>query len=377
MIIPVGVSMEYVVKIIDYDHQGRGIAKIDNKIVFIPNTIIDEEVKIKIVDNKKNYMEGIVINYLKESPIRRKDVCPYYEKCGGCSIMHLPYSEQLKYKQNKINNILKRYLKMDIKVKDIIPSDNEFYYRNKVTLHVDNNHNVGYYENKSNKIVKIDKCLLLDNKLNEYIKNMKKITKDITLRTNGVKVLDDNSTIIKTIGNYKFNVSLESFFQVNDNVTYKMYEKIKEYALATKKDNILDLYCGTGTIGIYLSNTCHEVLGIEINKQAIIDANKNKELNNIKNISFIADDVSNIITNLNFKPDIIIVDPPRAGLDHIAIDTIIKLHPQKIIYTSCDPMTLVRDLNILKEYYQIKELTPFDMFPNTYHIESVVLLERK
>lgn len=369
--------MEYVVKIIDYDHQGRGIAKIDNKIVFIPNTIIDEEVKIKIVDNKKNYMEGIVINYLKESPIRRKDVCPYYEKCGGCSIMHLPYSEQLKYKQNKINNILKRYLKMDIKVKDIIPSDNEFYYRNKVTLHVDNNHNVGYYENKSNKIVKIDKCLLLDNKLNEYIKNIEKITKDITLRTNGVKVLDDNSTIIKTIGNYKFNVSLESFFQVNDNVTYKMYEKIKEYAHATKKDNILDLYCGTGTIGIYLSNTCHEVLGIEINKQAIIDANKNKELNNIKNISFIADDVSNIITNLNFKPDIIIVDPPRAGLDHIAIDTIIKLHPQKIIYTSCDPMTLVRDLNILKEYYQIKELTPFDMFPNTYHIESVVLLERK
>ena len=180
-----------------------------------------------------------------------------------------------------------------------------------------------------------------------------------------------------TIGKYKYIVSLESFFQVNDNVTYKMYEKIKEYCGANKEDIILDLYCGTGTIGIYLSDSCKKVLGIEINKQAIKDANKNKELNGINNIEFIASDVSKVINKIDIKPNIIVVDPPRAGLDEYTIKEIIKINPKKLIYTSCDPMTLARDLNILKYYFNIKEITPFDMFPNTYHVETVCELESK
>lgn len=369
--------MEDIVNIIDYDHQGRGIAKINNKIVFIPNTIVGETVKIKITINKKNYMEGNVLSFLKESPIRRKNLCPYYELCGGCNLLHLPYNEQLNYKQNKINNIMKRYININFPINKIIKSDEEFYYRNKVTLHVDNNHNIGFYEKKSNKIVKIDRCLLLDKTLNDYLKKITNPCKDIILRTNNIEVLDDDKSIIKNIGHYKFSVSLKSFFQINDNITYKMYEKIKEYAQATPSDNILDLYCGTGTIGIYLSKDCHEVLGIEINKQAIIDANKNKKLNKIKNISFISSDVSNIIDNLQFKPNIIVVDPPRAGLDNKTISTIIKFNPKRLIYVSCDPMTLARDLNKLKTAFKIIELTPFDMFPNTYHVECVVLLEQK
>ena len=368
--------MEEVI-IIDYDHHGRGMAKINDKIVFIPNTMIGEKVKIKITKNKKNYMEGKVIEYIEENKNRVKNLCPYYEKCGGCDILHLPYNEQLLYKENKIKNIVSRYLKDDIKINHIVKSDKQFNYRNKVTLHSKNN-KIGYYEKNSNNIIPINNCLLLDPTLNNYIKTIDKTNEELILRTNGIDILDDNnSSIIKNIGKYKYLVSLKSFFQVNDNVTYKLYEKIKEYCNSTKEDNILDLYCGTGTIGIYLSEYCNKVLGIEINKQAIIDANKNKELNNISNIEFIAEDVSKIINKIKFKPSIIVVDPPRAGLDEKTIKEVIKINPNKLIYVSCDPMTLVRDLNILKYYFNIKEITPFDMFPNTYHVESVALMNRK
>lgn len=365
------------VTIIDYDHHGRGMSKINDKIVFIPNTMIGEIVKIKITKNKKNYMEAEVIEYIKESNKRIKNLCPYYDKCGGCDILHLPYIEQLKYKENKIKNIISRYLKEDIKINTIINSDKQFNYRNKVTLHTKNN-KIGYYERNTNNIIPISNCLLLDPSLNKYIKTIDTLDDELVLRTNGKDILDDNNSfIIKNIGKYEYLVSLKSFFQVNDNVTYKLYEKIREYCQATKEDNILDLYCGTGTIGIYLSDECNKVLGIEINKQAIIDANKNKELNNITNIDFIAGDVSKIINKIKFKPSIIVVDPPRAGLDEKTIKEIIKMNPKKLIYVSCDPMTLVRDLNILKYYFNIEEITPFDMFPNTYHVECACLLKLK
>ena len=365
------------VTIIDYDHQGRGMARINNKIVFIPNTMIDEIVKIKITKEKKNYMEAEVIEYIKCNSKRINNLCRYYELCGGCDILHIPYDEQLKYKYNKIKNIMNRYVKEDFIINDIVKSDKQFNYRNKVTLQVDKN-KFGYYGKKSNNIIPIKKCLLLDDSLNEYISTIDKCKDKIVLRTDGKKVLDNNNELItKEIGKYKYLVSLESFFQVNDNVTYKLYEKIKDYCSSTKEDNILDLYCGTGTIGIYLSDCCKKVLGIEINKQAIKDANKNKELNNIANIEFIADDVSKVINKIKFKPDIIVVDPPRAGLDEFTIKEIVKMNPKKLVYVSCDPMTLSRDLNILKYYFKINEITPFDMFPNTYHVETLCVLTRK
>ena len=366
----------YEVKIIDYDHKGRGMARINDKIVFIPNTMIDEIVNIEITKDKKNYMEGKVINYIEKNPDRIDNLCPYYKYCGGCDILHLPYNKQLEYKYNKVKNIINRYLKEDVKINDIVKSDKQFNYRNKVTLH-SNDNKIGLYSKGSNSIIEIDNCLLLNDELNNYIKTITTKDKEIVLRTNGEKVLDNDESILMNIGNYKYLVSLDSFFQINDNVTYKLYEKIKEYCSSTKEDNILDLYCGTGTIGIYLSQECNKVLGVEINKQAIVDANKNKELNNIGNIEFVASDVSKVINKLNFKPSIVVVDPPRTGLDEFTIKEIIKMNPKKLVYVSCDPMTLARDLNILKYYFDIKEITPFDMFPNTYHVENICLLTNK
>lgn len=174
-----------------------------------------------------------------------------------------------------------------------------------------------------------------------------------------------------------FFVSDKSFFQVNKYNVKNLYDKVLEYAELTGNENILDLYCGTGTIGIYLSKYAKSVIGIEVNEQAIFDANVNKNKNNIENISFICDTTSNINNIVNNDFDVIIVDPPRSGLDKNTINFLINSKAKRVVYVSCDIMTLVRDLNILKQDYDIREITPVDMFPNTYHVECVCVLKLK
>ena len=139
----------------------------------------------------------------------------------------------------------------------------------------------------------------------------------------------------------------------------------------------MDLYCGTGTIGLSLSSYCHKVLGIEINSQAVSDAKRNQRLNQVKNADFICGDVSHIVDQIKEKYSVVIVDPPRSGLDSKTISVLKEWKVKRIVYVSCDPVTLARDLNQLKEIYQIEELTPVDMFPNTYHVECVCVLNRR
>lgn len=396
------------IEVTSLDHNGRGIAKLNDKIVFIENALPGEIVEIKILNEKKKFIEASVTNYIKKSNIRIESNCPYYEKCGGCDLLHIKYNDQLKFKHNKISNIVSRYLNNNIKIQDIVKSDNNFNYRNKVTFQV--KECVGFYKNKSYDLIEIDKCLNCDNIINEAIPYLKKLDlkymdkiicktglnklmiiletkkqdinidpiKDISesifiKNNNKYKLVHGNKYIYEKLGKYNYLVSPDSFFQINLNVCEKLYNKIHEYV--GKNKNILDLYCGTGSIGIYVSEL-NNVIGIEINEFAIKDANENKKLNNIENISFICGDSSNEIEKLNFNPDIIIVDPPRSGLNNEAIKNILKISPNKIIYVSCDPMTLVRDLKQLNEKYNIIEITPFDMFPNTKHVECVVYLEK-
>lgn len=393
-------------KIDSLDHYGRGITKIGNKITFVNNALPNEIVDLKIDKDKKKYMEASVLKYTKESNERVSVKCPYYNYCGGCNIMHLNYDNQLKFKQNKIRNIIDKYLDKNILVNDIIGSNNCFNYRNKVTFQV--KENIGFYKNNSYELISIDNCLISSELINNSIKylnkldlkhinkitcrigsnnlmiivetnkkdlnidSIKEISKSIYLKYNNsyIHVFGDKY-IYENIGKFKYMISPDSFFQINIDVCTKLYNKIKEYVGINK--NILDLYCGTGSIGIFISEG-NNVIGIEKNQYAIKDANENKKINNVKNIEFICGDSGNKTNNLNFNPDIIIVDPPRSGLNKETINNIIKFNAKEIIYVSCDPMTLVRDLNVLKKHYKIKEITPFDMFPNTYHVESVAIL---
>lgn len=397
--------MQY--KIEKLDNFGRGISHINNKIVFISNALEDEVVDATTTFSNKKFDEAKVNEIIEVSKMRIKPICPYFDICGGCNLLHMNYDDQLKFKYNKVKDIIFKYLKENIKVNDVIYS-NQFNYRNKASFEV--KEKLCYKMRKSTNLVDINYCYLLDNNINDIVHvlnnlNLKNIN-NITIRTGEEDIMviirgnpaheiidalkekarsiyvNDNlvygkSNIVSKIGNYEFFVSDKSFFQVNKYNVKNLYDKVLEYAELTGNENILDLYCGTGTIGIYLSKYAKSVIGIEVNEQAIFDANVNKNKNNIENISFICDTTSNINNIVNNDFDVIIVDPPRSGLDKNTINFLINSKAKRIVYVSCDIMTLVRDLNILKQDYDIREITPVDMFPNTYHVECVCVLNLK
>ena len=384
------------------DNKGRGICFIDNKITFVENALPDEDVDIDITLEKKKYNEAKVIKYNKTSSDRAIVNCPFYNECGGCDLLHLNYQKELDFKKQKVMDILKKFGSIDYNIEKII-SPIEYNYRNKATFQV--KENIGYYKKKSYDIISIDNCLLVDNRINSILRDLKSLNLQ-NIEKFIIRVGIDTMLIIKTIGkididfnkidvdtiivdeevvkgigyikekldNFEFIISPNSFFQVNTKGAISLYNQVLEYADLKGNENILDLYCGTGTIGIFLAKYSNQVIGIEINRSSVEDAIKNKKLNHVKNIDFICEDVS--LTNLK-DIDLVVVDPPRSGLDKKTINYLLNLKANKIIYVSCDPVTLARDLKELKTIYDIKDITLVNMFPKTEHVETVMILERK
>jgi len=221
--------------------------------------------------------------------------------------------------------------------------------------------------------------------LTERNKEVKSIIQNInTKKTNVILggkeiLLYGKSRITDYIGKFKFNISAQSFFQVNSKQTETLYKKALEFAGLTGKETVFDLYCGIGTISLFLAQKAYKVYGVEIVNQAIEDAKINAKENNVGNVEFFAGKSEEIVPNLyqkGIKADVVVVDPPRSGCDEVLIDTINKMQPQKIVYVSCNPATLARDIKLF-EGYEVKKVQPVDMFPWTYHVESVVLLEKR
>ena len=407
--------MNNIVTIEKFDNQGRGIAHLEDRILFVENALPGETVKVKITKTKKKIAEAIAVEVIEKSERRVEPPCPYYESCGGCDLMHLSYQNQLSYKEQKVRELMIRYANIEEeKIKKIVQSE-PLYYRNKITLQV--KETIGFYKKKSYEIIPIDHCKISDPKINqilsilttfsfstpgqimirsrkdqketmivfdqldvtiENLESLKPLVTSIVKRNHHKEeVLFGNGVIHENIGKYEYVISPSSFFQVNTLETEALYTKVKEYAHLTGTETVFDLYCGTGTIGIFISDQAKKVLGIEVNQDAIKNANKNKERNRVSNIEFLCGDVANLIDQVKLKPDVVIVDPPRAGLDSHTIQVLESMNPNRIVYVSCDPFTLARDLKLLQECYQVEEITPVDMFPQTYHVECVVSLVLK
>ena len=392
--------------ILKLDNKGRGICYIDDKITFVENALEGEDVEVEITNFKKKYNEAKVTKYNNVSEKRVSVECPYYDLCGGCDLLHMEYVSELEFKKKKVTDILKKFGGIDFKIQNII-SPMEYNYRNKATFQV--KEKVGYYGKKSYDIIDIDNCLIVDDKINDILRKVKRLdlkniyqlvirvsqndsmliikcdddiddrfksldlTSIIIYKDKKYEVIKGIDYIIENIGDLKFIISPDSFFQVNRLGANVLYNKVLEYSNLQGKEKVLDLYCGTGTIGLFLSRYASSVVGVEINRSAVDDAIKNKRLNHIKNVEFICDDVSNINLS-NF--DLIVVDPPRKGLDKVTINYLLNSGSKKIIYVSCDSVTLARDLKILKEKYKINDITLVNMFSKTEHIESVVLLNK-
>ena len=386
------------------DNKGRGIGYTSGKIVFVKNALPGEVVTLKNIKEHKKYITADIQNIVKKSELRNIPKCPYYDSCGGCNLMHVGIDYQEEYKEEKVKEILKKYANIKENVK-FIKNNKELYYRNKVTLKVKNGE-FGYYNDETHNFINVNNCLLVNNKINEFIKsNVIKINNgELVIRVNyqdellisikseeDVSILNDinkynvigvvlNDKIIygtsffyDYIGDFKFKVSYNSFFQVNNYMASNIFMILKSNL---KGKNLLDLYCGVGTLGLSLKDNFESIYGIEKIENAIIDAKENALINNSHNAHFYAGDTYEVLKDINVSFDTIIVDPPRSGLNEETRDLIIKLKPDKLCYVSCDPFTLARDLNILNEFYDVEKINALDMFPNTYHVECVCILER-
>lgn len=390
------------IKIEKMDHLGRGIGYNDGKIVFVPKAVTGDVLEVEISSSHKKYDIGEIKEIIQSSDSRIVARCPYYNECGGCHISNLEYLNQIRFKKNKIVDIFKRYLNIDISPR-IIGSEKKYRYRNKITFQVKSGM-IGLVDINNN-FKEIDECLLVSDKVNKLLRILKK--ENLTDVTKIVIRECDNGLILSIIGNMKidnlysecleiyvdnekkytcgegylyigdlkYRVSDKSFFQVNTSNISNLYDEVIRYGEFTDNEKVIDLYCGVGSISLYVSRYVKEVLGIEIVKEAIDDANYNKKINNIDNTTFICSDVSKIIDD-NIDCDVLIVDPPRAGIDKHTREVINNSNIKKIIYVSCDPMTLVRDIHELDKY-ELIDTSVVDMFPQTEHVECVCVMERR
>lgn len=441
------------VKGVDYTHDGLGVAKYDSHTIFVQNLIIGEEAYVEITLVKRNFLVGKIKKILHLSPDRIKPLCPVASACGGCQFHHLSYDKELEYKKSKVLRAFHNNAHLDPEVSDLIGSDVQYYYRNKIImpLGLDKKGRIihGFYKQRTHEIVAIDNCYIEDRRSSAIIETIKDLMtkygylpydeethkgeiRKVMIRTSlhygqvmvvlitskkNIKGFDlftkellnlhqEITTLIQNINcentnvvlgkeevvlfgpgkiqdrlmGLEFNISSKSFYQVNPIQTEKLYKKAIEYAELSKNDVVLDAYSGIGTIGMSMAHLVKKVIGVEVVKQAVIDAKENAKSNHINNVEYFEDDASDFIAKLLMKKqqlDVVFVDPPRKGLDPKFVESLITLKAPKIVYISCDPATLARDVGLLSPYYEIKKLAVVDMFSRTFHVETVVALSLK
>ena len=390
------------VEIVKLDDFCRGICFVNNKVTFVPNTIPGDTVNIKIVKENKKYDEAILIDLVKSSSKRIDAPCPYFGICGGCSLQTLPYDLGISYKKDKVINYFK---KMGLIINpSLITNDTPYNYRNKITLKVVNGV-VGYYKLNSHSVVEVNNCILAEECINDVISivcGMGIINGEVIIRSNykseiliiinskdkinttnissnikGIILNDEviygNDYFYEEINNIKYKTSYKAFFQVNRSVASKMFKLVEDFT--NNDDCVLDLYSGVGTLGLSASKNAKNVLGVEINKDAVDNANQNALINNLNNAKFIYSDASNI-KNIDVTFNKLIVDPPRAGLSREVIDFIKFKLPDEIMYISCDYHTQARDLKLL-DSYEIIDSYICDLFSYTYHVECICFLRKR
>ena len=440
---------ELIVDVIDYGANGEGIAKINGYTIFVLGALKGEKCKIHILKVLKTHAFAKVIQIIEKSSKRVEPDCSTFNKCGGCDLRHIAYSETLKIKQEKVQNLVNKMLKNKVKVNETVGMENPTFYRNKAIYPVTQDKKVGIFAKRSHNIIPTNECkiqskisqeiskYILDNwkdsiydeetgkgllrnimvregfktdeimlvlvqngeknvfetnsklKIENVIKEFPKI-KTIVINVNTEKtnvvlsrkniIIYGDGTITDRLGDYEFKISPNSFYQVNPVQTEKLYNLAIEGAKLKKDDILCDLYCGIGTIGIFASKYVKKVYGVEIVEEAIKDAKQNGEINNVDNIEFIQGDVEvafNKMLDNGVKPSVVIVDPPRKGLDSKTVQNLCDLKLDRLVYVSCNPATLMRDLQVLEDVYKIDSITPVDNFCYSSHIECVVVLEIK
>jgi 23S rRNA (uracil1939-C5)-methyltransferase len=456
----------------DYAAEGKSLARVNGKVIFVEGAVPGDVVDVQLQKNKADWGEGFVKKFHTYSPIRVQPFCAHFGVCGGCQWQMLPYDQQLVYKHKQVFDNLTRIAKIPLPpIPPILGAKETQGYRNKVeytfatekfipfeefkamkaaglepvkSIGAGGFHARGFFE----KVVEIDTCYLqseptneirktaaqfaMDNEMpfynikqhqgwlrNMFIRNttkgewmvniilgydggekrealldlfLKKFPQITTLlytinekRNDSMQdlvpqVYFGNGYITESLENFDFKISPKSFFQTNSKQAESLYQVTRSFAELTGNEVVYDLYCGTGSIGIFCSQEAKKIIGVEVVADAIEDAKENARINNLTQTAFFAGDVIDICDDAFFdthgKPDVIITDPPRAGMHDKLVKKLLEIQAPLIVYVSCNPATQARDLSLLGEKYTVTKIQPVDMFPHTLHIENVVQLKR-
>lgn len=406
-------------------HKGEGVGRIDGKAAFVPYTIPGETVEIEIIEENKKMIRAELLNIIEPSADRREPDCPHYYQCGGCAYQHLTYARQLELKRQVVQDSLQRIGKIKCEVKPVLGMEDPWRYRNKVEWHVESQTGqvrMGYYKNDSHKLIDIHTCKLISQAMEDLSFRLKEQVESVrdgkqgslTIRQSScdhsllailneletaelnqlkaipgleslysqadrkIKLCFNDSDFQEQIGKIRYQLSPLSFFQVNPAQTYVLYELVKEYCRLQPDEQLLDAFCGVGSISLYLAPYAQKVVGVESYAPAIANAKKNADLNHSENCEFITGPCEKVIPGLKQAFDVVVVDPPRAGCKPELIKALIEKSPRSIVYVSCNPATLARDLALFaKDGYAVDCVQPVDMFPQSYHCEVCCLLSKQ
>ena len=463
----------YNVEIESVAAEGNALARVDGKVLFVPHCIPGDVVDVRLTRKRSGYMEGMVVNMVKPSPLRLEPFCSHYGTCGGCKWQALPYKMQLEYKQQQVEDQLRRIGHLELpELSPILGSEKSEFYRNKLEFTFSNRRWIERDEEPDNlttqqwmglgfhiggffdKVLDIKKCYLQPEPSNEIRNFIREFAFDhgysfydlranqgflrtmivrtsstgevmlivvfgeenkeqreellqaiksnfpiitslyyvINLKCNDTIsdqeciLYSGNEAIYEEMEDLKFKIGPKSFYQTNSDQAYRLYSVVRDYAKRVipqdgEKPVIYDLYTGTGTIALFLSKLASKVVGIEYVPEAIEDAKNNARFNGIENSKFYAGDMKDVLNKEfikeNGKPDLVVLDPPRAGIHPDVAKVLMEAYPTNIIYVSCNPASQARDLAIFSSFYSIEAVQPVDMFPHTHHVENVVLLKKK
>jgi len=456
------------VTIEDVGAEGKALTRIGDMVVFTKYAIPGDIVDLQVTKKRKKYQEAFVTQFHKFSEDRVEPFCEHFGVCGGCKWQLLPYNKQLFYKQNQVEQQLKRIGKIDIpEITPILGSSKDTFYRNKMEYTFSNKRWLTFEEIEKDieikdsnalgfhvpglfdKIITVNKCWLQpepSNKIRNFIykysvennldffdiREQHGFLRTLIIRTSStgetmiilsfykedelarinlleavkiefpeitsllyvintkgndtitdqnIKLFYGNEYILEEMEGLKFKIGPKSFYQTNSEQAYNLYKVARNFAELNGSETVYDLYTGTGTIANFVAKKAQKVVGIEYVPEAIEDAKENSLINNIHNTSFFSGDIKLVLNDdfvlQNGQPDVIITDPPRAGMHADVIQSILNISPGKIVYVSCNPATQARDLALLDEMYYVEKIQPVDMFPQTHHVENVVLLIKR
>ncbi len=404
----------YVVTPTAYIYGGETIARLsDGRAVFIPFSIPGEKIEIQLVEDKERYARAEIIEIIEPSADRIEARCPHFMECGSCHYQHLPYQHQLDLKAEVLRDQLQRLGRVeDPRVGETVPSPTPWHYRNQIQFQISTQGKLGFHRHRSHQVVPILECSLPDQVIDliwpevaaDPVPGMDRITirsgeegedallilessdphpvefsLDLTISAvhqgpGGELILAGDDFTIQEIFEFPFVVSAGSFFQVNNGAAERLVSVLLDSLPLNSEQTVLDLYCGVGLFSVFLAQEVERVIGVEASRDAAQDFLYN--LREFENVELYDLPVEQVLPYLKLKPDIIVLDPPRAGISPEVLDDVVRLQPEWIAYISCDPATLGRDIErFTRQGYNLENSTPVDMFPQTYHIESLNILK--